>query len=126
PPQTPASAPVWITSKLGYLMNITEPSPKRCEVHAIQLPVDRTFQAVVFALSKVLPDLKPVHVEPGYSPIVYQLEMVSDGARYVVHMEGAEPGVPGHALRFSLLYAWVQQEPPGGREPNTDNGPTVR
>jgi hypothetical protein len=110
PPQTPASTPVWVTSKLGYLMNITEPSSERCEVHAIQLPVDRTLQAVVVALSKAAPDLKPVHVEPGYNPFAYQLEAVSHGARYVVHLEGAEPGTPGHTLRFSLLYAWVQKE----------------
>ena len=101
---------MWVTSKLGSNMTITEPSPKRCEILAMQLPVDRTFQTVVFALSKALPGFKPVHVEPGYNPIVYQLEMISNGARYVVHMEGAEPGLPLHALRFSLLYAWVQEE----------------
>ena len=110
-PNTPAYAPVWVTDMLGNRLVISEPSSERYEVHALQLPVDRTFQAVIFALSHAVPDLKPVRVDPGYDPIVYQLESVSGGARYIVHMEGAEPGAPGHDLRFSLLYAYVSRQP---------------
>ena len=109
-PRARPETPVWVTDKLGYLMNISELTPERCEVTAIQLPVDRTLNAVVFALTKTLPDFKPVHVDPGYNPIVYQLELVDGGTKYIVHMEGAEPGAPGHELRFSLLTAYVLRQ----------------
>ncbi len=77
---------------------------------------------MIYGFAKVFPDFKPVPVKPGYDPIVYQLESVSGGVRYIVHMEGAEPGTPLHALRFSLLYAYVLRGPasapsPGGAAP---------
>lgn len=107
---TPTSdEPLWITDQLGGLLVIAEPSPDRCEVNAIQLPVDRTFQTAIYTFRQVLPDFTPVHVEPGYNPIAYELHLVSQGVRYVVHMEGAEPGEPGHALRFSMITAWVER-----------------
>jgi hypothetical protein len=105
------ATPVWVSTKLGYLLNISEPSPERCEVHAIQLPVERTFQAVLFAMGKAMPEFKPVALRPAYNPIAYQIEQVEHGTRYVFHMEGAEPGAPGHALRFSLLYGVVVRQP---------------
>jgi hypothetical protein len=117
PSKIPSTAPVWITAKLGYDMNITEPSPDRCEVLAMELPVDRTFRAVAYALTTTFPDFKSVPVKPGYNPIVYQFESSDDAARYIVHMEGAEPGLPGHAFRFSLLFAYVQREPAAGHAP---------
>ena len=107
----PAEEPIWITDQLGSLLVIAEPSRDRCEVNAIQLPVDRTFQTVIYTFQQVLPGFTQVHVEPGYDPIVYELQSVVQGMRYVVHMEGAEPGAPGHELRFSLLYAYVTREP---------------
>ncbi len=110
-PITPSDSPVWTTGRLGNLLVISEPSPQRCEFHAPQLPVDRNFQAVIFARAHAVPDLKPVNVDPGFDPIVYQLESVSGGVRYIVHLEGAEPGAPGHDLRFSLLYAYVARQP---------------
>ena len=110
-PRTPADTPVWITEPLGGLLAIVEPSPDRCEINAVQLPVDRTFQTVLYALQQARPDFRQVHIEPGYNPIAYQLESVVQGARYVIHLEGAEPGAPGHALRFSLLYAYVARQP---------------
>lgn len=109
-PDTPAATPVWITDQLGGLLTIVEPSPDRCEINAIQLPVDRTFQSVIYALQQARPDFARVHVEPGYNPIVYQLESAGGGVRYIIHMEGAEPGEPGHALRFSLIYAYVERQ----------------
>jgi hypothetical protein len=123
PPQTPPEAPVWVTDKLGYQLEIAEPSRTRCEVLATGLPVDRTFQSVIFAFSQALPEFKPVHVDPGYDPIVYQLESVTGGTRYIIHMEGAEPGTPLHAMRFSLLYAYVLRQPAGEDQPNTTSEP---
>jgi hypothetical protein len=105
--------PLWITDQLGGLLVIAEPSRDRCEVNAIQLPVDRTFQTAIYTIRQVLPDFTQVHVEPGYNPIAYELELIAKGARYVVHMEGAEPGAPGHELRFSLIHAYVTREAPG-------------
>lgn len=116
PPRTPAEAPVWITDDLGSLLVVAEPSPERCELTAIQLSVDRTLQAVTYALQQARPDFTPVHVEAGYNPIVYQLESVVGGARYIVHVEGAEPGEPGHALRFSLIYGYVLRQPLGAND----------
>jgi hypothetical protein len=107
----PAGAPLWTSERLGYLLMIAEPSPERCEVRAVQLPVERTFQAVLFAMGKALPDFKPVDVKPGYDPINYQLEDVDQGQRYVFHLEGAEPGAPGHMLRFSILSGVVVRQP---------------
>ncbi len=75
-------------------------------------PVDQTFKDVLFAMDKTFPQLKPVAVQPGYNPIVYQLEGVLSGRRFVLHMEGAEPGVPGHDFRFSLLYGYVLRAKP--------------
>jgi hypothetical protein len=109
-PHTSVDTPVWITDELGGLMTIIERSPERCEITAIQLPVERTFRTVIYALQQTRPDFAPVHVEPGYNPIVYQLESVGGGVRYIIHMEGAEPGEPGHALRFSLINAWVERQ----------------
>jgi hypothetical protein len=103
--------PVWVTEKLGYLLSIAEPAPERCEVRAIQLPVEDTFRVVRFAMSKAFPDFKPVTLRPGYDPIAYQLEMVDHDTRYVLHLEGAEPGAPMHAFRFSLLYALFLRQP---------------
>jgi hypothetical protein len=110
-PRTSADTPVWITEELGGLLTITERSAARCEINAIQLPVERTFQTVMYAMQQARPDFQEVHVEPGYNPIAYQLESVVQGARYVIHFEGAEPGTPGHELRFSLLYAYVARQP---------------
>ena len=121
---TPKSTPTWVTRQLGFLMIITETSPQRCEVEAQRLPVDRTFKTVLAGFKETFPDYKPVPVKPGYSPIVYQLESINDGARYVVHMEGAEPGGFGHLSRFSLLVAWVEKIPLAAKNTRKADGPT--
>lgn len=81
----------------------------------MQLPVDATFQPVLYAMRKAFPEFKPTPVQPGYNPIAYQLERVDKGDRYILRMEGAEPGAPGHTLRFSLLYGWVARQPVEGQ-----------
>jgi hypothetical protein len=111
PPWTRPETPAWTTQPLGSLMVLTEPTADRCEISATQLPVDSTFRSVAFALGKAFPEMRRVTVKPGYDPIVYEFEMTQADAKYVVHMEGAEPGTPGHALRFSLLYAYVLRQP---------------
>ena len=114
-----AAAPNWVGGTLGGLMVVSEPSRERCDVTAMQLPVDPTFQYVLKANAATRDPLAPVSVKAGYNPIAYQLERVTDGQRYIVHLEGAEPGglghpltmAQGHAFRFSLLHAWVVRQP---------------
>ena len=117
-PDTSGDTPVWITDQLGGLLAIVEPSRDRCEVHAVQLPVERTLQTVTYALQRARPDFARVHVEPGYNPIVYRLESAGGGMRYIIHMEGAEPGEPGHALRFSLISAYVERQSADTQNPS--------
>ena len=108
----PANTPIWMSQRLGSLLFIVEPSPERCEVRATQLPVQATFQTVVAVIQQQYSDvLTPIALKPGYDPIAYQFEHVENGTRYVVHMEGAEPGAPGHALRYSLLLGVVLRQP---------------
>lgn len=107
--------PVWVSTKLGSLLNIAEPSRDRCEVNAMQLPVDATFQPVLYAMQKAFPDFRLMPIQPGYNPIAYQLERVDHAERYILRMEGAEPGAPGHAFRFSLLYGTVTRQAVGDR-----------
>ena len=81
--------------------------------------MDPTFQVVLLANAKDPNPMTLVPVKAGYNPIAYQLERVTDGQRYIVHLEGAEPGGPGHplamaqghAFRFSLLHAWGVRQP---------------
>ncbi len=102
---------MWVFRRLGHVLTIVEPSLQRCEVWATQLPVDRTFQPLVAVLEAQFPFFKPVGLRPGYDPIAYQLE-ASDGAtRLVFHLEGAEPGAPGHLMRVSLLFGAVVRQP---------------
>jgi len=110
PSITPES-PVWVTKHLGHLLTIAEPSLDRCEVAATQLPVERTVTALNNAVVTTFPEFKIVALKPGYDPIAYQYELVRDDTRYILHVEGAEPGAPGHELRFSLLLGAVVRQP---------------
>ena len=109
------AVPNWVGATLGGLMVVSEPSRERCDVTAMQLPDEPTFQYVLKANAATRDLLAPVSVKAGYNPTAYQLERVTDGQRYIVHLEGAEPGGLGHllamaqshAFRFSLLHAWV-------------------
>ena len=105
-----ASVAVWSSKTLGSHLAVIETSAQRCDVRADQLPVERTFQSTIGALTHVMPDFQAVPQKPGYNPIVYQYEADRDGAHYVIHMEGAEPGGFGHASRFSLLSGWVTRK----------------
>ncbi len=91
----------------------------------MQLPVEDTFQIVLKAARVVYPDFTDVPIKPGYNPIVHQLERTQDGVRYVLHLEGSEPGglgnpgrmLSGHAFRFSLLSAFVIRQPVSDKPP---------
>jgi hypothetical protein len=100
------SVQVWASQTLPGL-TVTETSPQRCDVTAIQLPVEETIRHNMSALAQLRPGFHDVPQKPGYNPIVYQMEGDEAGAHYIVHMEGAEPGGFGHAFRFSLLSGWV-------------------
>jgi hypothetical protein len=107
---------VWTTEALGRHVLLAERTADRCDVVADQIPVDSTFQLVMDRLRQADPELKTVPVKPGYNPIAYQLERTLGGARYVVHLEGAEPAgaagfLRGHTYRFSLLNAWIVRQP---------------
>jgi len=106
--------PVWASLTLPGL-TVTETSPKRCDVTAMQLPVDETIRHNMGALSQIRPGFHDVPQKPGYNPIVYQMEGDETGAHYIVHMEGAEPGGFGHAFRFSLLWGWVIRQDAGAK-----------
>lgn len=103
-------APVWFSDLLGPNLVIIERSPARCDVIADQLPVDETFKTSIDAAKSVYPDFVSEPTKPDYNPIIYQLERIKGGERYIVHMEGAEPGEPGHASRVSILQAWIVRQ----------------
>jgi hypothetical protein len=106
-----ADTPVWVFGRLGHAVTIVEPSPQRCEVWATQLPVDRTFQPLIALLQARFPAFKPIALQPGYDPIGYEFESVEGASRLVFHLEGAEPGAPGHLLKVSLLFGAVVRQP---------------
>lgn len=114
--QLRSDEPVWVSRRLGHLLLIVEPSRDRCEVHGTQFPVDASFQLVRDAIKQNLAGIfAAVQLSRGVSPIAYQYEGVADGSRFVVHMEGAEPGhiespepgKPGLDLPTSILFGAV-------------------
>ncbi len=103
----PKDRPAWVSKSLGSLLQVFEDKKGACMVVAIQLPV----QATLDAEAKMLRDLggsayveKPFKV--GDNPIGYEFERVVDGDVVTIHMEGAEPGLPMHTARQSLM--WVR------------------
>jgi hypothetical protein len=113
-----AAIKVWTTDTYRDIVLLAERSPDRCDVVATKLPVEVTFAAVMTRLQQADPNLQAVPVKPGYNPIAYQMERLVDGSRFIVHLEGTDPDVPGHpglltghAYRFSLLNAWVIRQP---------------
>lgn len=112
-----ASVPIWESRRLGNLLFVIEPSTSRCEVRATELPVRATFQLAVRSVQQSSPGFQAVGLEPSYNPIAYQLEHVERATRLVVHLEGAEPGAPEHAMRFSLLIGVVVRQPASERPP---------
>lgn len=114
--------PVWASLILGGHLTVTETSPQRCDVGADQLPVDETFRRSMSAVALARPSFHDVPQKPGYNPIVYQMEGDYNGAHYIVHMEGAEPGGFGHAFRFSLLSGWVIRQDIGRQNIGRQDG----
>ena len=116
---------VWATDKFSSHVLAAERNENRCEVVADQLPVEATFKGVMGALHQADRGFIDYKIEPGYNPIVYQLEKTEGGFRYIVHLEGSEPGglghpdrmLAGHAFRFSLLNAFVIKQPESAKPP---------
>jgi hypothetical protein len=102
-----SNGPVWISRTLGSHLRVEEISPTRCGVFADQLPVAETLEKTQQVAQTLRPPFSPVEVKPGYNPVVYEVERMVNGARIKIHMEGAEPGFPGHDSRFSILWAIV-------------------
>jgi hypothetical protein len=116
-PNVTAQTPVWITKRLGHILTIAEPSLDDCEVSATQLPVEQTLGGLAILVTKGFPQFTQVPLKPGYDPIAYQYELIDHDTRFVIHMEGAEPGLPGHALRFSLIIGEVVRQPATDKPP---------
>ena len=112
-----AATPVWITPASGGRLTVDEPTPERCEVLAIDLPVEATFQLALAVARQTQPDFADVPAPKGYNPIAYQLERTVGAETYVIRVEGSEPGelahpgrmLAGHAFRFSLLRGYVER-----------------
>jgi hypothetical protein len=110
---------VWTTDLYGAHVVIAEPSPGKCQVVADQLPVDATFRRGLARLHSADAALREEPVQPGYWPIVDQLERMVETTRYTVRLQGAEPGglahpmqmLAGHASPCSLLIAQVERSP---------------
>jgi len=122
--QDPATK-VWTNDTYGRHIVLAERTADQCEVNADQLPVEATFAVVRQGLQEADPELKAYPIEPGYDPIAYQLERVENGSRFIVRLEGSEPGglghpmrfLAGHAYRFSLLYAKISRQPESAPRP---------
>lgn len=106
----PPSVPMWVSRRLGYHLYIFEPSPERCEAHAVGLPVEATFELVKGVLQKSFPELRPVPPKQDASPIAYEFEGVEGGENYIVHLGGAEAGALGNAQSVSLLNGVVVRQ----------------
>jgi hypothetical protein len=116
---------VWTTDLYGQHVLIAERTADRCDVVADQLPVEGTFGQVRTRLHQADAALADQPVKGGYNPIAYQLERTAGGMRYIVHLEGSEPGglanpgrmLMGHASRFSRLMAFVVRQPESAKPP---------
>jgi hypothetical protein len=112
---------VWTTNFYGARVLLAELGPGKCQVIAEDLPVDATFRDVVARLRQADPNLKDEPVKPGPWPITNQLARTINASRFVVRLEGAEPGAPGHLYHLSLLRAEIERTsvadaPSGGRQ----------
>ena len=120
------NVPVWTSDSLGSHLNLAELSADRCLVVASGLPVEPTFRSVMAAAQTVRPDWRAVPIKGGYNPIAYQLERNEGGKRYVIHLEGSEPGglghmdrmLAGHAMSVTLLIADVIVQPAAAKPPH--------
>lgn len=110
--KTNPSGPIWDVRRAQGIVLISEPRKGVCEVLAYGAPVERTFKRTLDSARKRAPGLVEKAADAAYNPIAYRLEKVSDGTRVSVRLSGAEPGTPGHMMRFSLLMATVARDAP--------------
>lgn len=89
---------------------------KGCHVVADQLPVQRTLDAAAQVLRES-PGFVEHPFKPGYNPIGYEFARKVGTDLLTVHMEGAEPGLPLHAYRFSLIVVQVSRSSPRHGQP---------
>ena len=101
----------WTSTLLGSHLRVFEVSPDRCEIVADQIPVEDTLRRTQEVASRLSPPFTAVDVKPGYNPVVLESRRTAGGRRITIHLEGAEPGLPGHWYRSSLLRATVSGAP---------------
>lgn len=102
---------VWTSRALGSHLKVLEIGPRKCVMTADQLPVEETLRTASQATQRLTPPFAVRPSKPGYNPVVYETQGVLEGQEITVRLEGAEPGLPGHASRFSLLLATVTARP---------------
>ena len=102
---------VWTSTLLGSHLKLAEFGPAKCMITADQLPVEDTLNKAAQATERLDPPFVATPVTPGYWPVVHELERTAAAKHITIRLEGAEPGAPGHASRFSLLLATVTGTP---------------
>jgi|GEM_PF-6158313 len=108
----PKDRPLWVSKTLGNHLEVFNDKDGTCRVIADQLPVQRTLDTE----ARYLRELGTKAYEersyiPGYNPVGYEFVRSINGDILTVHMEGAEPGLPLHASRFSLITVRVTRTP---------------
>ena len=115
----PPDHPMLVSKRMGNLIEVYIDKTGDCVVTALQLPVQATLDSYAEYLRKVSAAFKERPYKPGYNPIGYEFaRQMDDGDEIVIHMEGAEPGRWGHALRFSLIVVRVSRRPAAATAPH--------
>jgi hypothetical protein len=103
--------PLWVSKSLGNLLQVFVDKNGVCTVVATQLPVQATLDAeagMLRGLGGSTYTERPF--KPGDNPIGYEFVRMVDGDLVTIRMEGAEPGLPGHMSRFSLMWLRVSRK----------------
>jgi len=109
----PEDKPLMVSKTLGNLLEVFYDKNNDCIVSAVELPVQIALDTQARLFRTMGKDVyQEVPYKPGYMPVGYEfVRKLDDGGTLTVHMEGAEPGLPGHALRFSLIVVRVSRKP---------------
>ena len=112
----PKDRPFWVSKTAGNLVQVFEDKNGVCTVTALQLPVQATLDAEARTMRELGGSTYTERpYKPGYNPVGYEFVRPVDGDLVTIHMEGAEPGLPGHALRFGLITLQVTRKAGGAR-----------